>query len=348
MKVALVHDALVNRGGAERVFEVLCGLFPEANLFSTVYLPEKTYPYFETRNVITTQLQRFVTTEAQLKALFPLANWLMESLDIGDVDVVLSSSTFSAKYICKKNAKHICYCYTPFRVLWRPDSYSMDGRAGMLMRVLTPLRPALRSWDFHAAQKVDQFIAMTEITRQRILRHYRKDAVVIPPPIDCSRYVPSSKSEDFFLLVSRLEPYKKVDLVIEAFRKSGRRLKIVGSGALHTILRRHESQRIEFLGSIADDQLLTLYQTCRAVIFPQEEDYGLVPLEANACGKPVICYGRGGVETTMRPYVDDNESEATALFFYEQTSDSLLESLARFERISFKSDALVANARRFD
>lgn len=348
MKIALVHDALVNRGGAERVFQALCSMFPESKLYTSVYFPDKTYPFFKTRDITTSRLQRYVSSESQLKALFPLANYLMGKLDVGDVDLILSSSTFSGKHIRKKNARHICYCYTPFRLLWSEGAYSTQGGMGQISRFIGPLLPPLRRWDYAAAQRVDQFIAMTEGTRKRILQHYNRDSIVIPPPIDCSRYGLSNDSEDYFLLVSRLEPYKKVDLVIDAFRKTGLHLKIVGAGSLRRSLMERNSPNIEFLGSVADEELIALYQKCRAVVFPQEEDYGLVPLEANACGKPVICYGRGGVETTMVPYTQNASSGASALFFPKQSVDSLVDALRTFEGISFNPESLVKNAKRFD
>lgn len=348
MKVALVHDALVNQGGAEFVFQVFCEMFPNANIYTSIYLEEKTYPFFKNRNIITTPLQKLLTTESHLKSLFPLANLFMKHLKIEDCDIILNSSTFSGKYIDKKNSKHVCYCYTPFRLLWHTDSYERYRKNKFKISFIKPFLFPFRQWDYVVAQKIDKFITMTNETSLRIKNAYNKESEIVPPPIDISRFSFGKSNGVYFLVVSRLEPYKKVDLVIEVFNKIKLPLKIVGRGTLGEKLKQLAHSNIEFLDNVTNNELIKLYQNCIAVIFPQKEDYGLVPIEANACGKPVICYGYGGVEKTMIPYSTVNANLSTALFFYEQSEKALIEAIKNFDKINFNKEALKNNALRFD
>lgn len=345
MKLALVHDAVVNRGGAERVFQVFCETFPTADIYTSVYHPERTFSFFKQKDIRTTFLQNIVSSEKMLKVLFPLANSAMSSLDLREYEVVLSSSTFCAKYVNAEGRNHICYCYTPFRLIWNADSYCNNR---VVLNAAKPVLSFFRKWDFNAAQRVNKFLAMTEETSRRILLAYQKRAEILPPPIDCETYRPGNVTEDFFLIVSRLESYKRVDFAIGAFNRLGRRLLIVGSGRLQERLKKIAGRNIEFLGQVSDETLRELYGACRAVVFPQYEDFGLVPLEANASGKPVICFGKGGVQTTMIPYDEKNRNIATAIFFDEQMESSLIAAIKRFDESKFSVDALVANAKRFD
>ena len=348
MKIVLVHDALVNRGGAEWVFQNFVEMFPNSPIYTTVYLEDKTYPFFKGKNIITTPLQKIVKNESHLKAVFPLANLYMQNMKLESCDVILSSSTFSAKYVNKKNSKHICYCYTPFRLLWYPDSYKAKNKPNTKLNFIRPFLPLLKKWDYIASTKIDQFIAMTDETHDRIEKIYKKKSEIVYPPIDISKYGIGNGNKKYFLVVSRLERYKKVDLVINTFNILNVPLKIVGKGTLEKELKKISNNNIEFLGNVSDVELIRIYQECIAVIVPQKEDYGLVPLEANACGKPVICYGYGGVETTMIPWNDTNVSLGTALFFFQQTESALMTALDKFEKINFNTQSLLNNAARFD
>jgi len=347
MKIALVHDALINKGGAEWVFQNFVEMFPSAPIYTTVYLKDKTYPFFLGKNIKTTPLQKIIKNENQFKSLFPLANYYMQKTEVDDADVILSSSTFSGKYISKNKAKHLCYCYTPFRLLWYPNSYKNNKSLDIKLNIIKPFLPLFRKWDYNVVQKIDKFIAMTTETQKRIWNVYKKDSTIIHPPIDFSKYGKGKGTGNYFLVVSRLEPYKRVDLVIESFNEIGLPLKIVGKGTLEGKLKITANKNIEFLGSVSDEELIKLYQNCITVILPQKEDYGLVPIESNACGKPVICYGFGGVETTMVPFNNDS-SNATAVFFYEQSKKSLINAINQFEKINFNSVNLLDNAKRFD
>jgi len=348
MRVALVHDALVNRGGAERVFQVLCTQFPSAPIYTSVYLPESTLPYFATREIRTTRLQSVVKDEGRLKTLFPLAMVLMSQIKLDTSDVIISSSTFCAKFVRDGRSPHICLCYRPFRLLWSPAEYR-GGRSGALRRALLPLAlPLFRRMDYAAAQRVHTFITTTPEMRDLIAAFYKREAHVIPPPISLTPRDRKSERGDFFLIVSRLEPYKRVDIAVEAFNALGFRLVIVGTGSEAKRLRRTARPNVEFLGSVTDEDLAELYGRCRAVVCPQEEDFGLVPLEANAWGKAAICYGGGGARCTMVPHVGSNEETATAVFFYEQSGNALALAVSSFETLRFREDVLRKNAFRFD
>jgi glycosyltransferase involved in cell wall biosynthesis len=349
LKVALVHDALINCGGAERVFQVFCEMFQNAPIYTSVYLPEKTFPYFQSRRIFTTVLQKFIKSEQQLKQIFPLSLWLMPRIVLKDFDLVLSSSTFCGKYIkVLKPTIHICYCYTPFRLLWQTESYFNEQPYLMKRYLLIAIARIFRSWDYRSAQKVNFFITMTPETKERILKSYNRDSTVIYPPIDCSKYKVSSRIEDYFLMVSRLEPYKKVDIAVNAFNKLGMKLKIIGNGSQKAKILERSHKNIEVIGNVPDEELKEYLARCRAVIFPQREDFGLVPLEANASGRPVIAFGEGGIFETMVPFDGENLSKATALFFYSQTEYDLINAIRKFEEIEFNVSALVENAKRFD
>ncbi len=348
MKVALVHDALVNRGGAERVFQILCEMFPDATVYTTVYFPDRTFPYFKSRRVVTTPLQKVVRSEEQLKILFPLANRFMERLPIRDEEMILSSSTYAAKYISAKGIPHVSYCYTPFRLLWSPSSYLGSLNHAVQTAMVLPSLPLLRKWDYSAAQRVTKFVAMTKETHDRISKCYKRPSEIVPPPIDIRKFSVVSDPGEYFLVVSRLEPYKRVDIAVRAFNELGLPLTIVGDGSLRNRLKALAKKNIEFLGLVSDSELAHMYHGCRAVIFPQREDYGLVPLEANASARPVICYGAGGVNDTMVPYSENNKETATALFFNEQTVNSLKHAVLRFGDLHFERAALLRNARCFD
>ncbi len=269
-------------------------------------------------------------------------------MQISDCSVILSSSTYAAKYVRKEGAKHVCYCHTPFRFLWLTRSY-LGGLGSNLKTALSlPLLPFLRRWDFSAAQRVSKFIANATQTKERITRFYGRDSVIVPPPIDLSKFKMSRRRGDYFLIVSRLEPYKKLDIAVKAFNELGLPLKIVGDGSLMHRLRKMAHDNVEVLGAVTDSALKELYQGSIALILPQEEDFGLVPIEANAFGKPVICYGSGGVKDTMIPHRGGNSHEATALFWEEQTVSSLKHAMLRFDKLEFNTEALRANAARFD
>ncbi|MCR9065736.1 MAG: glycosyltransferase [Cytophagales bacterium] len=352
MKIAIVHDDLMRRGGGEQVALSFHQAFPEAPIYTSVYNPELTYPEFKTANIITSWYQRIAKTEKMMKWLFlPFGLMAMKSFKIDDdFDVVLVSTTYSGKYIkVPKNALMITYCYTPFRLAWNPESYSEYNKSkGIARFIFNRVVRFLRSVDRNAGRRVDFFLAMTEETRGRLAHAYQpKNPIqIIPPPVNFDNYHISNKIGDYYLLVSRLEFYKRVDLAIKAFNKLGLRLIIVGRGSKKQELVSMANGNIEFKEGLDSDELSKLYSECKAFIFPQHEDYGITPLEANASGRPVIAYGKGGVLETMIPYKDDPR-KATAVFFHEQNVNSLILAVKKTEALSFDSDFIRNNALRF-
>jgi len=350
MRIALVHDALVNRGGAERVAATLCEAFPGAPLYTSVYLPERTYPAFRDVDVRPTGLQSVIRSERALKATFPLALWAMSRLTLRGYDVVLTSSTFAAKFVrVPAGTPHVCYCYTPFRLAWDPASYDRDGQSALRHTALRAAAALLRPADRRAAARVHRFVTMTQETRERIQRAYGREAAVLRPPIDCAAYRGAFTRRGHFLLVSRLEPYKRVEVVIEAFGKLGAPLLVVGDGSQAAHLREKAGANISFLGVVGDDELRRLYAEAEAVLFPQREDYGLVPLEAIASGTPVIAYAAGGVLETMVPVTADGRADrATALFFHRQSPAAVVDAVTAFRSLRFEPAFLREHASRFD
>ena len=344
MKIAIVHDYLCGVGGSERVFQYICEEFPDANAYTLAYNPLTTLPYFKKRHINTTKLNPIVQSMDTFRWSFPIATYAMEMLDLSQYDVVLSSSATVAKYVHVPNGKHICYCYIPTRALWQTHQYFGASLKASLVR---PFLSYLKRRDYEAAQRVDQFIAISEFTRKQIALTYKRDSQIIFSPIDLTKFQVSESHSDSYLIVSRLEQWKRVDYAIEAFTKLGLPLRVIGTGIQEDYLRGIAGHNITFLGQVDDATLAREYGEAKAVIFTPFLEYGLVPLEANACGTPVICYGIGGITETMIPWGLNQESSPTAVFFYEQTAESLAKAVRQFELISFNSEDLVKHASSF-
>jgi len=342
MKVALVYDRVNKIGGAERVLEALHEIFPDAPLYTAVYNP-KTAPWAEKFNVIPSFLNKFPFAKRSHEIYPWLTPLAFESFDFSEFEVVISVTSEAAKgIITKPKTLHICYCLTPTRYLW--SGYE-DYFKNEVFRFFTkPVVSYLRRWDKIAAQRPDVFVAISKNVQQRIKKYYGRDSEVIYPPVDIDKF-PISNSQfpigEYFLIVSRLVPYKKVDIAIQAFNKLGLPLKVVGTGREMGRLKRMAKKNIEFLGQLTDFQLLSYYQRCQAVVFPQEEDFGLVPLEAQACGKPVIAYRAGGaLETVIE--------RKTGEFFDKQTPENLEEIVKKFKPEKYKPEDCRQNALKFD
>ena len=340
-RVAIIHDALVNMGGAERTLTFMCEAFPGAPIFTSVYLPERTYPEFRVRQINSLPGAGHVHDERRTKQLFLL--WVMgfRGLKLDGFDVVLSSTTFAAKYI--RHSRHFCYCYAPFRWAWRPQSYSPDslpiGRAWI--GGLSLARPIFRRVDFQAMQQVRHIATSCQNMVREIWECYQRDARVISPPVRLSDYTWNEKIGDYYLTVSRLISHKRIDLAIQACVKLGRKLIVVGDGPELAYLKTISSSQVQFVGRVKDEKLRELYAHCRAVIFPSYEDYGIVPIEAQASGRPVIAYGVGGVIETMI----ENQ---TGLFFKEQKVEAVIESIQMMEHLSFDPYLIRQSVQRFD
>ncbi|PJC27959.1 glycosyltransferase family 4 protein [Candidatus Shapirobacteria bacterium CG_4_9_14_0_2_um_filter_39_11] len=342
MKVALVYDRVNKIGGAERVLEALHEIFPDAPLYTAVYNP-KTAPWAEKFNVIPSFLNKFPFAKRSHEVYPWLTPLAFESFDFSEFEVVISVTSEAAKgIITKPKTLHICYCLTPTRYLW--SGYE-DYFKNEVFRFFTkPVVSYLRRWDKIAAQRPDVFVAISKNVQQRIKKYYGRDSEVIYPPVDIDKF-PISNSQfpigEYFLIVSRLVPYKKVNIAIQAFNKLGLPLKVVGTGREMGRLKRMAKKNIEFLGQLTDFQLLSYYQRCQAVVFPQEEDFGLVPLEAQACGKPVIAYRAGGaLETVIE--------RKTGEFFDKQTPENLEEIVKKFKPEKYKPEDCRQNALKFD
>lgn len=352
MKIAIVHDELVRKGGAEQVVLSMHKAFPDAPVYTLCYNPDRTYPEFKTLKVITSWFQKIGNTEKLVKLLyFPFDIWAMRSMRLKDYDVVLVSTTHCAKYIrVSKNTRVITYCHTPFRLAWRPQSYANVIPKFFLFRWAFMGASALfRKLDKWASARTDNFLTNSKVVKKRIMDTYHPDnnVTIINPAVNIDKFYVSAQVKDYYLVVCRLEPYKKVDLVIEAFNQMpGKQLVVVGKGSMEKQLKEAAGSNIRFLDSLDAATLSSTYAEARALIFPQYEDYGITPLEAAASGRPVIAYGKGGVLDTMIGYADA-QTPATALFFDEQTSGCLQDAVKKFETISFDPLFIRKHAEKF-
>jgi glycosyltransferase involved in cell wall biosynthesis len=341
MRVAIVHDFLYTMRGAERVLDVLCELYPGADLYSLIYRKGTLNPRIESRRIAASALRFFPGNHRWWLPLYP---WAISRFDFSGYDLVVSSS-----YAVAKGARvpggtpHVCYCHTPMRYVWDMyEEYFHPSRRGWIARrLIERMARKLRAWDVRTAAGVDAFIANSTTVAERIRRIYGRESTVIHPPADADFFTPAeSPREDWYLCASAFAPYKRADLVIEAFRRSGRRLKVVGAGQDETRIRRLAGGNIEVLGWLPDEGLRDLYRRGRALVFAGEEDFGIVPVEAQLCGMPVVAFGRGG----LRDSVVDGE---TGIFFAEQSPESLDAAVVRFESANLAPGACRRNAERF-
>lgn len=345
MKVALVHDYLNQMGGAERVVLAFHELFPDAPLYTSIYDPRRVDAAFQQIDIRTSFMQKLPFVKKHHQPFLPLYPFAMERLNLRDYDLILSSSSaFGKGVITKPGTMHICYCHTPMRWCWNYDEYVEREQLGKLARSVLPfLITGLRVWDQTTAMRVDHFIANSPVVADRIQKYYRREAVVIPPPVEVSRFLfdPAVQPEDYFLIVSRFMPYKRIDLAIQACNRLQLPLVIIGSGRDEQRLKHMAGPTIRFLGRLSDTEVLHYYAHCRALILPGEEDFGITPLEAQASGRPVVAYGAGGALASV---VDG----VTGEFFHEQTVESLAATLADFDATKFDAQTIHNHALEFD
>lgn len=341
MNIALVHDWLTNMAGAERVLLELKGIYPDAPIYTSVFDPNgaKEFAKFDVR---TSYLNNWPLMKKKRELLIPYAPLAFESFDLSAFDVVISQTTFPAKgVITKPSTIHICYCHTPSRYLWEPQ---VDPRAtsGFLSGLRKKVAHKNRIWDLMAADRVDHFIANSHYVARRIKKYYGRDSVVVYPPVNVEKFKPGKKEniKDYFLFVSRLVGYKRCDLVIDAFNKLGLSLKVIGKGPEKNALKKKANSNIEFLGYLSDEEIKKYYQEARAFIFAAEEDFGIVPLEAMSCGRPVIAYGMGGATETVK-------SGVTGEFFDEQTPEALMSAVKSFDPDKYDPIAIRKHAEQF-
>jgi glycosyltransferase involved in cell wall biosynthesis len=345
MNVAIIHDWLTGMRGGERVLELFCKIFPQAPVFTLFHYPGTVSDIIESHKIVVSRLQKIPFSQKHYRMLLPFFPGAVESFDLRDFDCVVSTSHAVAKGAIKGAERlSICYCHTPMRYIWdQYDSYFNTPRTSRIVRFLMPLcRDYLRSWDVDTHKRVNYYIANSRFVSRRIRNVYDRDSVVIPAPVDCRFYTPDHKDpEDFYLIVNAPAPYKRIDLAIEAFNRNGRRLIVIGGGTHYNVLKKSAHQNIEFTGRISDEEVRDHYRRCKAVIFPGVEDFGLVPLEVQACGRPVIAFARGGVLETVIEGVSGH-------FFHEQTCESLNQGIELFETLTFSSDMIRKRSLEFD
>ncbi len=338
LRVAIVHHWFVEPwGGAETVIEVIARIFPQADLFALIADPRVLPPDLKRRRMTTSFLQRFPGKYRWRRQLMPLYPLALEQLDLSGYDLVISSESGPAKgVVTSPRTCHICYCNSPMRYIWEMYHDYLGGIRGPVARAVFRLSAHyMRLWDLATASRVDYFIANSHNVACRIRKHYRRDAAVIHCPAQTSAGYDASVVGDYYLIVGRLVDYKRVDLAIEACNRLQRPLKVIGDGPQYNALRRIAGPTVEFLGFVSTELVQRSYAGCRALLFPGEEDFGLVPVEAQAFGRPVIAFGAGGaLETVNGLYPGDAfASAATGVFFREQSTESLIDAIRYFEAV---------------
>lgn len=342
MRVALVHYWLLGMRGGEKVLEALCEIFPQADIFTLVLDREKISPTIARHRIETSFLQR-IGGRRHYQKMLPLMPLALESLDVTSYDLVVSSESGPAKGIIPRpDAVHICYCHSPMRYIWDLQGQYSKESGWLARQVLTLSAPRLRQWDVTTAARVDHFIANSRFVARRIEKYYRRSAHVIHPPVDLKRFAPQTSVGDYYLCAGQIAPYKKIELAVEAFTRSGRPLVVIGSGASRA-LKAMAGSNVTFLGAVDDVTMEHYFAECRALIFPGVEDFGIVPLEVMASGRPIIAYGRGGALETV---IDGR----TGILFHEQTPTALDAAVEAFERDPGRFDPadIRAHAATFD
>lgn len=350
MKVAIIHDWLTNYGGAETFVELLLSIYPEAEIFTLVYDIKKMKGHFENCKIHTSFVQKIPFASKFYTKFLTLMPRAFESFDLSSYDLVISSSSSCAKgVIVPPYIPHIAYIHSPMRYAW-DLFFDYKKRSGKITKFfMDQMMPSIRLWDYVSSQRVDTLIANSKYIARRIKKFWNREAEVIYSPLNTERFYPDPnlKREDFYVAFSRLVPYKRIDLAIKAIKNTGKQLVIIGGGSEEKKLKElaHGDKNIIFLGRASDDVLRKNLQTCKAMIFCAEEDFGLAPLEAQACGSPVIAFGRGGATETV---VDG----ITGVFFEEQTEVSLKNAITRFENLyekkAFTQENIINQALSFN
>ena len=343
MRVALIHYWLVGMRGGEKVLEALCDIFPNADIFTHVVDPNAISDKLKRHRISTSFIASLPRAKKNYQSYLPFMPMALENLDVRDYDLVISSESGPAKGIIPSpESLHVCYCHSPMRYIWNlyPD---YRASAGLLTRLsMPPLTHYLRTWDESAAHRVDTFLANSNNVALRIKKYYRRQAEVVHPPVSVEDFerVPDHEIEDYYLMVGELVRYKRPDLAVEAFNKSGKRLIVIGGGQMLKELRAMAKPNVTLLGPQDFGELRKHYARCKALIFPGEEDFGIVPVEAMASGRPVIAFARGGALETV---VDG----ATGVFSKEQTVDCIISAVERLERMTLDSEAIAHHAEHF-
>ncbi len=353
LKMAFICDWLTAMRGGERCLEAICEIYPDADIFTLVHFQGSVSETIETHKIRTSYIQRLPGSVKNFRIYLPLFPHAIQKFDLSGYDCVLSFSHCAAKGVkVPQGLLHICYCHTPMRYAWHMRDAYMDTLSRP-KRILTEyILNYLKSWDAKTSSGITRFIANSKNTQNRIREAYNKQSIVIYPPVDCNRFAISENDDGYYLVLSALVPYKRIDIAVKAFAAIGQKLVIVGSGPELSRLKNLASANVFFVDSADDNEVVEYLKKCRALIFPGEEDFGIVPLEAQACGKQVIAFGKGGALETVigLDHTQAAKTNATGIFFYEQSPDALRKSVLLFEETKDLFDARRCrdNALRFD
>jgi glycosyltransferase involved in cell wall biosynthesis len=358
MRVAIVHHWLISRAGGERVFDAIASIFPTADVFTLFLDKQKLPPWLHKRKITTSFLDKIPIAQKAHRHFLPFYPLAVEMLDLSGYDLVISSDSGPMKgVLTDPHSTHICYCHSPMRYLWDGYSAYFHSMRPLAKTIFGITSHYVRNWDYSAAQRVDHFIANSHYVARRIRKYYRRESTIIYPPINTSQSYLAGRHQNYYLAVGRLVAYKRTDILINACNKLKRKLVIVGDGPDRRKLERHSPKNVEFLGELDDSELGRVYAQCRALLFAADEDFGMVPLEAQSYGRPVIAFGKGGsLETVIGTYTPIDEQRAaedpamTGVFFEEQSVDSLARAILAFESCEemFLPHRIQSHARRFD
>jgi glycosyltransferase involved in cell wall biosynthesis len=365
MKIAIIHDWLTGMRGGEKCLEVLCKLYPSADIFTLLHIPGKVSPVIESHRIHTSFIQNLPFAESKYRYYLPLMPSAIEAFDLKEYDLILSSSHCVAKSVKPgPSSMHICYCHTPMRYIWDQfDQYFGKGKSSWFAATAIKfIRGWLQRWDVKTSRRVNHFIANSRHVQKRIKKYYNQEAAIIHPPVDTGLFTPDTneEKENYFLIVSAFAPYKRLDLAVNAFNQLNLPFVVIGEGQDAKRLKEMAKTNIHFEGWLDNSQIRSHFARCRAFIFSGEEDFGITLLEAQAMGRPVIALGRGGALETVVP---DSQSwkpetgidkiatsQPTGVFFYEQTPEALIKAIQHFESIEsqFDANAIRTHAQKFD
>ncbi len=349
-RVAIVHYWALARTGGERVVEAIAELFPQADLFMLLANRDRLAPVLSDRRLTTSFLQRIPFVERFHRHTLVLQPLALEQFDLSGYDLVISSESGPAKgVITSPKAVHVCYCHSPMRYIWDMYPQYVERMSWPTRAIFSPVAHYLRMWDYASAERVDDFVANSRFVATRVKKFYGRRSTVIHPPVDVERAKLSRTTDDYYLAGGRLVDYKRIDLAVEACSRLGRHLRVFGSGPEYRKLKKLAGPTVEFLGQLSDGELHEQYARCQALLFPGEEDFGIIPVEAQACGRPVVAYGSGGTLETVRG-LDRSGASATGVFFHEQSCGALGEAILKFEshREAFVPTRIRAHALQFD
>jgi glycosyltransferase involved in cell wall biosynthesis len=334
MKVAIVHYWLVGMRGGEKVVEALCEMYPDADVYTHVYDPAAISPTINRHSVRTTFISRLPRATRWYQYYLPLMPLALEQLDLRGYDLVISSESGPAKgFLVSPGTLHVCYCHTPMRYLWDMYHDYLNGANRLTRWAMRPIMHYLRIWDALSAFRVDHFVANSRYVARRISKHYRRDADVVHPPVSVDDFHISEDVDDYYLMVGQLVGYKRPDIAVEAFNRMNRKLVIIGEGELSNRLSSMAGPNVQLMGRQPFEVIRTHYAKCRALIFPGVEDFGIVPVEAMASGRPVIAYRAGGALETV-------EEGKTGLFFDTQDADALINAVTQYENRAEEFDPM--------